>query len=292
MMQTPMKIAFIGQGWIGKNYSDDFEERGYSVVRYALEAPYNANKDLVAECGIVFIAVPTPTTPTGFDDSIVRNAISLTRPGATVVIKSTMQPGRTSAIQKDFPDRIIMHSPEFLREAHAADDARNPKRNIMGICLDTPEHRAAAESVLSILPTAPYARIMKVEEAELVKCAGNVFLYQKVVFANMLSDLAEKLGLDYSTVREAFGSDPRIGHSHLMVQHESRPGETPARGAAGHCFIKDFAAFRALCEKHMSDDAEAIAVFKAIEKKNVALLKASKKDMDLLTGVYGPELNI
>ncbi len=30
-----MKIGFIGQGWIGKNYADDFEHRGYRVVRYS-----------------------------------------------------------------------------------------------------------------------------------------------------------------------------------------------------------------------------------------------------------------
>jgi len=29
------KIGFIGQGWIGKNYADNFEERGFTVIRYA-----------------------------------------------------------------------------------------------------------------------------------------------------------------------------------------------------------------------------------------------------------------
>ena len=53
-----MKIGFIGQGWVGKHYADDFEARGHDVVRYALEEPYVANKERVAECGIVFVAVP------------------------------------------------------------------------------------------------------------------------------------------------------------------------------------------------------------------------------------------
>lgn len=30
-----MTIGFIGQGWIGKQYADDFEARGHSVVHYA-----------------------------------------------------------------------------------------------------------------------------------------------------------------------------------------------------------------------------------------------------------------
>ena len=66
-----MNIGFVGQGWIGKHYADNFEARGYMVVRYALEEPYVKNKEKIKECGIVFIAVPTPTSPKGFDASIV-----------------------------------------------------------------------------------------------------------------------------------------------------------------------------------------------------------------------------
>lgn len=53
-------IGFVGQGWIGKNYADDFEERGFSVIRYSLEEPYVANKERIKDCDMVFIAVPTP----------------------------------------------------------------------------------------------------------------------------------------------------------------------------------------------------------------------------------------
>jgi len=60
-------IGFIGQGWVGKAYADNFEERGFTVVRYSLERPWVKNKDKIRECGIVFIAVPTPITPRGHD---------------------------------------------------------------------------------------------------------------------------------------------------------------------------------------------------------------------------------
>jgi UDP-glucose 6-dehydrogenase len=119
-MKSP-KIGFIGQGFIGKNYADDFERRGFSVVRYALEQPFVQNKDRIKECDIVFIAVPTPTTPEGYDDSIVRSAVALARDGATVVIKSTLLPGTTESIQKSFPKKYVMHSPEFLRVTQAFD---------------------------------------------------------------------------------------------------------------------------------------------------------------------------
>ncbi|MEY3784652.1 MAG: hypothetical protein RLZZ230_974, partial [Candidatus Parcubacteria bacterium] len=52
-----MKIGFIGQGFIGKSYADDFENRGFEVVRYALEELYINNKELIKDCDIVFVAV-------------------------------------------------------------------------------------------------------------------------------------------------------------------------------------------------------------------------------------------
>jgi 3-hydroxyisobutyrate dehydrogenase-like beta-hydroxyacid dehydrogenase len=38
-----MKIGFIGQGFIGRNYADNFEKRGFDIVRYAKEKPYDGN---------------------------------------------------------------------------------------------------------------------------------------------------------------------------------------------------------------------------------------------------------
>src|SRR5690348_7059744 len=113
------RIGFIGQGYIGKNYADDFEERGFAVVRYALEEPYARNKDAIASCDIVFVAVPTPTEKEVFDDSILRDALSHVGKGATVIIKSTMVPGTTEAIQRDFSHLYVMHSPEFLTKKTA-----------------------------------------------------------------------------------------------------------------------------------------------------------------------------
>ena len=45
-----MKIGFIGQGWIGKNYADNFEARGYEVVRYSLEPEYAGNQEKIKDC--------------------------------------------------------------------------------------------------------------------------------------------------------------------------------------------------------------------------------------------------
>lgn len=275
-----MKIGFIGQGWIGRHYADDFEARGYDVVRYALEEPYRQNQALVGTCDIVFIAVPTPTTPEGFSYAPVADALQHVAPGAVAVIKSTLLPGTTEKLQAIFPDRFVFHSPEFLVEKTAAYDAANPKRNIVGIPQVTPEAEAKATAVLSVLPNAPYAAIMPAREAEIVKYAGNCFLYTKVLFMNLLHDYVTAHGASFATVKEAVLEDERIGRSHMEPVHDS------GRGAGGHCFIKDFEAWRRDYAELLNDTAGQ-AVLDALVQKNLELLVQTEKDLDLLEGVYG-----
>lgn len=285
-------VGFIGQGFIGKNYADDFERRGFSVVRYALEEPYVGNKDKIRDCDVVFIAVPTPTTPSGFDDRIVREALSLVGKGNIAIIKSTVLPGTTQALQDLHKDIYVFHSPEFLVEATAAHDARHPTRNIIGIPAQTSEMRERAEAVLRILPPAPFELISTSRESELVKYINNTLLALKVVYVNLVYDLAEKLGTDYEVLRDAVAADPRIGRSHLDPVHKSgHEGAKPGRGAGGHCFIKDFEAFRRLYAEHL-DDKEGQALFDAVVSKNIKLLLGSGKDEDLLRAVYGDEITV
>lgn len=305
-LKKTKSIGFIGQGWIGRHYADDFENRGYKVVRYGLEEPHVKNGNSIKECDIVFIAVPTPTKPDGFDGSILREVLKLVGDGKTAVIKSTVLPGTTRSIQKDNQGIYVLHSPEFLTESTAAYDAANPVRNIIGIPKDAQDYQARAREVLDVLPEAQYEKVCTAEEAELIKYGGNCWFYFKVIFVNMLYDLADELGADWDTVKEAMAADPRIGSSHLNPVHKSgeaggearprlkfnelhlEPKHKSGRGAGGHCFIKDFAAFREIYEKMVGDET-GMEVIKALEGKNIELLKSTGKDLDLLSGVYGED---
>ncbi|HEU4735105.1 MAG TPA: hypothetical protein VFT22_44745 [Kofleriaceae bacterium] len=279
---TP-RIGFIGQGWIGKTYADDFERRGLEVVRYAAEPPYIGRAGEIAGCDIVFVAVPTPTTPRGFDDSIVRDVLRLVGKGKTVVIKSTLLPGTTESIQRQYPDLYVMHSPEFLSVATARYDAENPVRNIIGIPVESPEYRARAEAVMAVLPRAPYAQICKAREAELIKYGRNCLGLVRVVFINLLYDLARELGVDWEPVRQAMAADPDCGPTYLNPVHKS------GRGAGGACFIKDFEALSRLYKELVADERGA-AVLDSLTAKNIELLVGSEKDLELLRGVHGDDV--
>lgn len=279
-MRKPV-IGFIGQGWIGKNYADDFEERGYEVIRYGLEEPYVANRDQIKNCDIVFIAVPTPTTPeAGFDASIVESVLPLVGEGKVAVIKSTVLPGTTERLQLTFPNVAIMHSPEFLVQKNAAHDARNPERNIVGVTDMSREH---AQRVLDTLPKAPYAQIMGAKEAEMVKYVGNCLLALKVLFSNIVYDTCQASGIDYEHVKDAVARDARIGSSHMDVVHDG------GRGFGGGCFPKDFAAFIEYHEKMCGTTESGVvaqAMLKKAEEYNRRLLVATSKSPDIIKSVY------
>lgn len=280
-MDAP-RIGFIGQGWIGKNYADDFAARGYAPVRYALEPEYAGNRERIMDCDIVFIAVPTPTRPGGFDGSHVESALRAVRPGAIAVIKSTLIPGTTERLQRAFPHLTVLHSPEFLSTATAAKDAAHPFANIIGMPAEDERHRAAAAHVLSVLPQAPFSHVCSSAEAELIKYAHNLNGYFSIILFNLLYDASQALGADWQSVETAVRHDPYVSPYYVKPVHKG------GRGAGGGCFVKDFAAFRMLYERHMPEDARGAAVFAALERKNFELLRASGKDTRIITDVYGP----
>lgn len=283
-----LSIGFIGQGFIGKHMADDFTERGFAVVRYALEEPYVSNQAAIADCDIVFIAVPTPTTPSGFDASILTSVLPLVGVGKVAVIKSTVLPGFTKQLADLYPDRYIIHAPEFLREKTAFADTRQPDRTIIGLPYTTAEYRRLADTLLGILPKAGYELVCDSREAELIKYGGNCFLALKVVYMNILYDAAQALGVSYDVVKEAMAHDVRIGGSHMNVLDSSgHAGAVPGRGAGGHCFPKDLAALRAVYGELQPADTAGQALLSAIEVKNNELLRQTSKDLSLLEGIYG-----
>lgn len=281
--QKKPKIGFIGNGYVGKHIADNFEARGYSVVRYALEAPFNENKERVTGCDILFVAVPTPTTPEGFDLSIVENALSglAKTKGKIVVIKSTILPGSTKKLQEKFKSLTLLFCPEFLGESTAAYDATYPIMNIIGMPVDNPRYRRAANKVMSVLPDAPFTQICSSTEAEIKKYAHNTSGYVQIVVFNLFYDITRALGADWTTIQQALIANPFIASRYSYPVHKG------GRGAGGNCFIKDFAALRGFVEKTLPKDAYALEMLKSIERDNLHLLASTQKDPHIVESVYG-----
>ena len=107
----------------------------------------------------------------------------------------------------------------------------------------------------------------------------------------MLYDATKSAGADYDELVTAMAADPRIGNSHMRVMDTSgHSGSVPGRGAGGHCFPKDLAAFTRWYKEVVASDLVGQSVWQAVEAKNNQLLYESQKDLELLAGIYGPQL--
>ncbi len=106
------------------------------------------------------------------------------------------------------------------------------------------------------------------------------FIGQGWIGKNYANDFEAATGGDWKSIRDALIHDPRIGTSH------TEPVQKSGRGAGGHCFIKDFEAFRAMYDKEVKDGLGS-KFLAAMKDKNIQLLLDSNKDVALVEGVYG-----
>jgi len=228
-----LKIGIVGVGMVGGALKKYFEKKNRKLFLYD-KYKNIGSFDEVNQADVVFICVPTPfDKEKGFDLSYVEEACDSIKGEKIVVIKSTVVPGTTEKLQKKYPQHRFLFNPEFLTELTAEQDMNYPDRQIIGY---TQKSYGIAGDILQILPLAPYQKIMPATEAELVKYFGNTWFSIKVVFANQMYDLCQKLGVDYDRVKEAAAADKRIGSSHLEVLHKGY------RGYGGKCLPKDIRA--------------------------------------------------
>ena len=260
-----LTIGILGVGWVGGTLARYFEEirgyrRGENLFLYDIDpakcaGPHTKGFGVGAgdfnNADIIFVTLPTPRNPKdgSCDTSILESAIPKIKGEKIIVIRSTVLPGTTERLQRQYLQHKFLFNPEFLTESRAWNDMVRPDRQIVGF---TEKSLDAAHAVLSLLPKAPFmspwgmgtyqpTRITATE-AEFIKYAGNVHFARKVTFANALAKLAAHAGANYENIRKGMAADHRIGDSHLDVMHGGY------RGFGGYCFPKDISALIAFAD--------------------------------------------
>lgn len=232
------KIGIIGYGIVGSALANGFKETA-DILFYDKFKESTPLEQLVEKSEFIFITVPTPmkADESGIDLSIVEEVIGQIAPKTAgtnkiIIIKSTSTPGTTKKYQEKYPDSKFAYNPEFLTEANYMEDFINADRTVLG---------ASEGGVLERLTTLyrlrfPNQKIFQTDttSAEVVKYMANAYLATKVIFANEMYNLCQKLGIDYPKVKEMVVADHRIFDSHLDV--------TAERGFGGKCFPKDMVA--------------------------------------------------
>jgi UDPglucose 6-dehydrogenase len=212
---------------------------------------------------IVFIAVGTPQGEDGSAD--LKHVLGVARDigramdGYRVIVnKSTVPVGTADRVREILRGETthpfsVVSNPEFLKQGAAVDDFMKPDRVVIGA-----EDQRGAELMEALYK--PFTRtgapimIMDCASAELCKYAANALLATRISFMNEIANVCELFGADVDRVRQAVGSDRRIGTSFLF----------PGVGYGGSCFPKDVKAL----VRFSSDKKYDFKVLKAVEAVN------------------------
>ena len=228
------KVGIIGFGFVGE--SQAFAFAPVADVKIFDIDPIKATHTLeeVLSQDFIFVCIPTPMKENGEQDlSYIENffgGIGLHNTNAIFILKSTVLPGTTKRLSKEYPFNIVF-SPEFLTEKNAKLDMLTQSRIILGGYIDL---TLKVESLFEARFGNRHYILTDSTSAELIKYMSNNFLTVKTAFFNEYYDLANELDANWNTIVEGVTSDPRIGNSHSKV-----PGHDGKRGFGGTCFPKD-----------------------------------------------------
>tara|TARA_B100001778_G_scaffold334029_1_gene344089 strand:- start:12524 stop:13402 length:879 start_codon:yes stop_codon:yes gene_type:complete len=270
-----MKIAIIGEGYVGKAMKEFFADH-YELVIVDIKYKEVASNGPVTNqspsdgrppqtfshryedakgCDLVVVCLPTPPREEdgACDTRLVEEAIrEIDAP--LFLIKSTIEPGTTDKLKEETGKNIVF-SPEFCGESRYwteykfHQDVKETPWFIFGG--DSKDTKQCVEFFIKVVgPTKIYHQTEALV-AELTKYVENTFFALKVTFCYEINELCERMGVDYYAMREAWLMDPRINPMHTAVFKES---EKPF---GGKCFPKDVSA---ICRhaKNLGYDANLI----------------------------------
>lgn len=259
------KIGIVGYGFVGQAVEYGFSN--HEVHIYDKYKNFESLADVVDKSDYIFVCLPTPikADETGIDLSImnenIKDVAQLTKgTDKIIIIKSTIIPGTTTSYEKKYPQNLFCFNPEFLREASFLQDFVNADRVVIGASKDQVLRRVSS-LYQSVLPLCPIF-LTDPTSAEMVKYMGNCYLASKVIFANEMSEICEKVGIKYEEVKKMVVADKRIEDSHLEV--------STLKGFGGKCFPKDLLALRGLAKKNGVDTK----ILDAVWSKNTKIRKS------------------
>jgi UDP-N-acetyl-D-glucosamine dehydrogenase len=245
-----VKIAIIGQGYVGYALSVAAAKVGHSVIGFDTNPklisgikvkgdlknylPTNNEADIKDQDAYI-IAVPTPLDEKNQPDlSFLTTAVQLiartASKGALVINESTSYPGTLreiviTKIEKSNKAKFLyVAAPERIDPANTKWSIKNTPRVIAGI--DDQSSKAAYEFYKSICDEVML--VSSPEVAESAKLFENTFRQVNIALVNELAQITEKLGVSANEVIKAAATKP-FGFMKF----------NPSLGVGGHCIPID-----------------------------------------------------
>lgn len=221
-----------------------FVEPGFDkLLRKVVEAGDLVARSEQVPADAYIVCVPTPfkgsnhEVDTKFIASAVDAMASHLRPGALVVLESTSPPGTTEwmaqyivekrpdlSLDEDAENAIyIAHCPERVLPGQIMEEMESNDRVIGGL---TPKGTEMARDLYSTFCSAELLTT-NATTAEMAKLTENSFRDVNIAFANELSIICDKLGIDVWELIELANHHPRVNILN------------PGPGVGGHCIAVD-----------------------------------------------------
>jgi UDPglucose 6-dehydrogenase len=189
------------------------------------------------ENDILFIVVRTPSTyDWKYDHTDIENiankliSFGKQEKRKDLIINCTTFPGYCDTLQEKLKEYnyFISYNPEFIAQGTIIKDQVNCDNILIGEA-DEYAGNLIAKIYNQMVESDPIYNRMSRTEAELTKLSVNCFLTTKISYANMVGDIASRLGCNADRVLKAIGTDSRIGNKYLK----------PGFGFGGPCFPRD-----------------------------------------------------
>jgi nucleotide sugar dehydrogenase len=293
-------VSILGVGKLGLCLALNLEKKGFNIIgvdvsenyinllnnkNFVTTEPYvveylqqsknikfTTNLKLALENDIIFVVVRTPSTPdwkynpTDIEN-IASQLINLGRQEKRkdLIINCTTFPGYCDTLQEKLKEYnyYVSYNPEFIAQGTIIKDQINCDNVLIGEA-DQYAGNLIENIYKQIVESNPIYNRMTRTEAELTKLSVNCFLTTKISYANMIGDIANRLGCNANRVLGAVGTDSRIGSKYLE----------PGFGFGGPCFPRDNRAL-AKCGEEVGIDA---IISKATDKMNKKHLQYQIED--------------
>ena len=267
-----MRIAQIGNGFVGSALAKSFELKGASTIIYDKFQRIGSIEGTLCS-DILFLCLPTPFIKNKhFDLSAIEEnleKLSAAKYGGLCVIKSTVEIGVTKRLSEKYSLNIC-HNPEFLTERTAFEDFHNQDHIVLGSVAPSKGFDQLTLLYKKLYPKAMIS-LCSSDESEAMKIFVNNFYAMKISIFNEFYFLCNSLGVDFPRVK-----DLMLMNKWISPHHTNVPGPDGKPAWGGNCFIKDT---HALLEQIKKAGAPSLVLEAAIKERN-----EMRKDMTNIIG--------
>jgi UDPglucose 6-dehydrogenase len=300
-----MKIGIIGCDIIGLSFALLCEEKGHEVLISDENEDFifNLNQkicvtneplvqsllldskrlsgttesiEIIKQSDIIFTFAETkPSVDDSFDTSkvfdVIRHFFSATSLDIPLydkkfVICSTTNPGDTEQIQKRLSmfNIEVAYNPPIVTHGNLVNNYRNSDVIIIGSDYDKVKEDLTL-LYRQINKESVNFYLMSIKSAEVTKIGIDGFLATKMTYANLISNLMEKMGIgdEINLVLDSIGGDSRIGKKYLKNTYGFGGTSIPKSSRALVKYLKDFELNNTLPSSVNSDNDYQIQLLKS-----------------------------